>query len=134
MTTRTLAPPAQALLSTALDSFEKLEVLRVLRASKRAMSADELEAACRLGPDTVRETLGSLADVNILERVGDGRMFRVSTAAPQPGLEALMATYEEDRSAVLGELSKLAIQRIRSMTATAFADAFVIRKRGSDDG
>ena len=126
---------ARALLQTQLDSFEKLELVRVLRASGRPMSRSDLETECRFVPDTVDEALGSLLHMNVIEFDAERKLVRLGPATQDPAFQTLMATYDDDRPAVLAMLSTIAMERIRSMTAGAFADAFVLRKkRGDDDG
>lgn len=134
MSTPKLDSDARALLRNQLDSFEKLELLSALRAAGRPMSTIELERACRLASQTVREVLGSLTDLSIIERHEDGQLFHVAATIRLPAFETLMAAYEEDRSVVLSTLSAHAMERIRNMAARTFAEAFVARKRAEDDG
>ena len=135
MTDLHLDKDVRALMRTHLDSFEKLEIVRVLRASPRPMSRAELEAACRFGSDTVREALASLGQLNVIELDAERNFARLGSVAQDPAFAALMQFYDDDRSAVLGMLSKIAMERIRSMAANAFASAFVIRKKqGDGDG
>lgn len=126
---------AQALMQAHLDSFEKLELVRALRASVRPMSRTELERECRFSPDTVLEALGSLSQMNVVELDAERSFARLGKVAQDPAFDALMRFYDDDRSAVLAMLSKVAMERIRSMAARAFADAFILRrKQGDDDG
>jgi hypothetical protein len=126
---------ARALMQAHLDSFEKLEVVRALRASARPMSRTELESECRFTPDTVLETLGGLRQMNAIDIDAERNFVRLGEIARDPAFEALMRFYDDDRSAVLAMLSKIAMERIRSMAARAFADAFILRKKqGDDDG
>ena len=125
----------RTLLTTQLDSFEKLEIVRVLRAAGQAMSAEALESACRCPSQTVREALEELERGAIIEQADGGRLVRLGPGSKRPHFEALMQLYEEDRPRVMSVLSSLAMERIRTMAARAFADAFLIRtKRGDNDG
>ncbi|HEX4422176.1 MAG TPA: hypothetical protein VH165_29895 [Kofleriaceae bacterium] len=123
-----------ALLRNQLDSFEKLELLSALRAAGRPMSTSEIEIACRFAADTVGEVLVSLTELNVIERDESGSHFRVTAAAQGTAFETLMSVYEDDRSIILSTLSGFAMERIRGMAARAFAGAFVVRKRGENDG
>ena len=123
----------RALLTTQLDSFEKLEIVQTLRASGQAMSREALEAACRFSPETVRETLAELQRATIVEHVTGSGLVRLGTGGRDRNVDALMKLYEGDRPGVLSVLSSLAMERIRTMAARAFADAFAIRKKGGDD-
>ncbi len=125
---------AQKLLQTHLDSFEKLELVRALRTSGRPMSRDDLEVECRFTPDTVHEALESLSHARIVEfDAAAAKLARLGPSSHAPAFQAVMEFYENDRHAVLTLLSTMAMERIRSMTARAFADAFVLRKK-RDDG
>lgn len=125
----------RTLLTTQLDSFEKLEVVQALRAAGRAMSIEALESACRFPTQTVREALADLERGTIVEQADAGRLVLLGSGSKHPNFEALMQLYEEDRSRVMSVLSSLAMERIRTMAARAFSDAFVFRrKRGDNDG
>jgi hypothetical protein len=130
-----LDPETHKLLCTRLDSFEKLEIVRLLRASGQAMSRAELETAGRFSSDTVSEVLSSLAQARLIEIDEATGLVRLGSPANERAVHTLMSVYEDDRAAVLSLLSTIAMERIRSMTARAFAEAFVLRrKRGDDDG
>lgn len=124
-----------SLLKTVLDSFEKLELVRALRTSGRAMSREELSAECRFTLDTVAEALADLARSKVVELDEPRRHARLGPVSREPAFETLLKIYEEDRSFVLSTLSTIVMERIRNMAARAFGDAFVLRKkRGDDDG
>jgi DNA-binding GntR family transcriptional regulator len=124
----------RTLLVTKLDSYEKLEIMRVLREPGRTMSRSELEAACRLSADTVDDALASLERSKLVEHDPVNHTIRVGAAGADPCFATLMQTYDEDRAAVLAVLSSAVMQRLRGMAARAFAEAFVIRKKRDDDG
>jgi hypothetical protein len=124
----------RALLVTKLDSYEKLEVMRALRRAGRTMSRSELEAACWLSSDAVDDALDSLDRSKLIEQDSVNHGIRIGAAGADPCFVTLMQTYDEDRAAVLAVLSSAVMQRLRSMAAQAFADAFVIRKKRGDDG
>ncbi|HEY6176458.1 MAG TPA: hypothetical protein VIX73_18505 [Kofleriaceae bacterium] len=122
----------RALLETALDSIEKFEIMQALRAAGRAMSPADLGAACHLGSEVVEDALVDLETANLITREGDGGV-RPGRGCTDPRFAHLMQLYMDDSASVLATLSSVAVQRIRSMAATAFADALV-RKRRSKDG
>lgn len=135
MTAPGLEDGVRTLLEIQLDSYEKLEIVRALRASGAAMSKQELEAACRLTSETVDEVLADLERAKVIEHDVARRLVRLGPASADPRFAALIQLYDDDRPGVLSVLSSLVMQRLRSMTARAFADAFVIRKkRGDGDG
>jgi hypothetical protein len=128
-------PETYKLLCTRLDSFEKLEIVRLLRASGQPMSRADLQTAGRFSSDTVVEALGSLAQSRLIEIDEATSLVRLGSPAHERAFHAVMSAYEDDRAAVLSLLSTIAMERIRSMAARAFAEAFVLRKkRGDDDG
>lgn len=122
----------RTLLETQLDSFEKLEIVQVLHSAGRAMSQGEIEAVCGFRSDVVRETLVELEQLRLVERDGAG-LIRPSGGRCSR-LAALLQLYSENRVGVLSTLSSIAMQRIRSMAARTFADAFVFRRKRGDDG
>lgn len=124
----------RALLVTKLDSYEKLEIMRVLRGARPAMSWSEIEAACQLSSDAVDDALADLGRSKLVEHDPVDHRFRLGAASADPCFATLMQTYDEDRAAVLAVLSSAVMQQLRSMAARAFADAFVIRKKRGDDG
>jgi hypothetical protein len=124
----------RTLLETKLDSFEKLEIVRTLLASGKAMSHPQLETACQLSSELIEDALPSLQRSNIVELNPVDRSIRLGIASQDPRFVALMQLYNEDRAGVLAVLSSAVMQRLRSMTARAFADAFVIRKKRDGNG
>lgn len=124
----------KTLLETKLDSFEKLEVVRALRASGRPMSCSELETACRLSSELIEDAVASLQRSKFVEHDATGRGIWLGISSTDPRFEALMKRYNEDRIGVLKVLSSSVMQRLRSMAARAFAEAFVIRRKRDDDG
>lgn len=121
-----------ALLATTIDSFEKLEVAHALR-DGAPHPVDALRAALGHPRDELAAALAGLAASDLVS-VRDG----VATlAAPDDAAFAeLMAAYEQDRFAVAAALSKVSLERARTMTARAFANAFIVtkRRRGDHDG
>jgi hypothetical protein len=124
---------ARKLLETCLDSFEKLEVVRVLRAAGGVTSTSDLEEKCQFAPDTVHETLRSLSTLHVVELDEGNKRVRLGPASQTPAFQATAEVYENDRMAVLSIVSTIAMERIRNMATRAFADAFVLRKKRGDD-
>jgi hypothetical protein len=124
---------ARRLLETCLDSFEKLELVRVLRAAGGALSRSDLEEKCQFGSDTVQETLRSLSAMRVVELDEGEKRVRLGPSSEAPAFRAVTEVYENDRMVVLSILSTIAMERIRNMASRAFADAFVLRKKRGDD-
>lgn len=124
----------RVLLETRLDSFEKLEIARALRASG-GMTPAALEAACRFSAETVHDVLTRLQQVALVEPdPGRGEIVRLGSASRDPRFEAVMQLYATDRPRVLSVLSTLAMERIRHMAAQVFTDAIVNKHKRSDGG
>ena len=124
-----LDPDVRRLLETELDSFEKLELLARIRAT-----ASGLELADPVFDNAaMRGTLDELVSAGFVEK--RGRTCVLGPRGAEAAVVSLLSLYDADRMVVVGELSSLALERIRSMASRAFANAFVLRKkRGDDDG
>ena len=124
----------RALLEAHLYSFEKLELLHALRSAGRPVSRDELVTVARLDRDVVADVLAQLELAHLVELDASGKLASLGVTAREPICESLLALYQADRAAVMAVVSSIAVRRIRSMAADAFADAFVLRKkkRGPD--
>jgi len=131
MTAR-VSSEARVLLETHLRSYEKLEVLHSLRVAARPMSRGELGDACGLDIGTTSTVLFDLAHAKLIEVDAVAGLARVGPAAREPVCEGLMALYAEDRAVVMEVVNTISMGKIRSMAARAFADAFVIRRKGRD--
>lgn len=129
-----LSPRLRRLLEHKLDSLEKLEVALELRTSGRAMSIEELALALQVGPDVMRRLAAELALTSLLSF--DPALDVASlhgTDEEQRALEEAAALYERDRVDVLKIMSLIAMDRLRSLAARTFADAFQIRRKRDDD-
>ena len=134
MTSPLLTAAAVRLLEDHLHSYEKLEVLHAVHNGARAMSRAEVIAAARLDESIVVTELGELQRAGFIAIDAAG-LATLGAPARTPACEEVLGLYAEDRGTLLPLLSAIAMGRIRSMTARAFADAFVIRKkRGDQDG
>ena len=135
MTGTAISAEQRAFLETTLRSFEKLELLHAVRTSGRAVSRAELAVASRLDATVVAAMLVELEQATLVELDSRSELVTLGVLARDHVCESLLALYQADRTVVLSTLSSIAVKRIRSMTARAFADAFVLRKkRGDQDG
>jgi hypothetical protein len=117
------------LLDEDLDSFEKLEVMARVHKSNTGLDVDDVA----LDNEAMRWTVDELLRAHMIEK--RARAYMLGPRGVEPAVAELMAIYDADRMLVVGELSSLAMERIRSMASKAFANAFVLRKkRGDDDG
>ena len=115
------------LLTDAVDSFEKLEiVVHVYRAEWTVAPAPTIAKAISMPLDEIERCVDQLRGDGVLDRNGPW-----STA-----VESLVQMYDDDRIEVLNLMTSSALDRVRKEAARVFADAFVIRpkKKGDSDG
>jgi hypothetical protein len=118
------------LLESSLGSIEKVEALRHLRRAPGSVPRDELMPTLRMDREAVDALLGELVGAGLVEAGAERDAVGLGPAARTPACEDLLQTYEEDRLAIVSELSALSMARIRNMAARTFSEAFVSRKKG----
>jgi hypothetical protein len=127
------------LLTNRVDSFEKLEIIIALHAAPRTtMTVDDLCRALNLSREDVREATTDLRIASLVAVSSGGEVQLLPpTSRDRTAITDLVQSYQEDRLGVVKAMGEIAVNRIRGMTARAFADAFVIRKKplkGGEDG
>lgn len=132
MTSSPLPREVHDLLERTLRSIEKVETLRHLRRAETSLSRDELMRALRLDGESVDGVVGDLARAGLVEANGSRGTVGLGPAARTPACEDLLRIYEDDRLAVVSELSALSVARIRDMAARTFSETFVSKKRPSN--
>lgn len=116
-----------------LDSFEKLEVIVALDRAGRPLSLADLARAASLDDRLIGDAADGLVADAVVTCASD--LYRLDRTGPWgPKLDALLALYRGDRLEVVTMMSKASLERMRERAARAFADAFVIRKKGQHDG
>ncbi|MBL9018532.1 MAG: hypothetical protein JNL83_30380 [Myxococcales bacterium] len=130
-----VTPQIRRLLEAPLDTFEKLEICMVLwTATARTQSPRELAARVQLPVELVDRALEDLVAAGYVELAGGLARLTVPTAQ-HADVQALVELYAVDRILIVRTLSELAMNRVRSMAARAFADAFQLRRKPEgDDG
>jgi hypothetical protein len=128
-----ITPQLRRLLESPLDTFEKLEVCMMLwTATAHTQSPRELSARIQLPVDLVERALEELVAAKFVELAGG--LARLTVPAHLvDDVQALVELYATDRILIVRTLSELAVNRVRSMAARAFADAFQLRKKSEDD-
>jgi DNA-binding IclR family transcriptional regulator len=123
------------LLDAHVESFEKLEVLMLLRRTPAGTTAAEISRALGLGGDEVGEITAALSAAELVARAPDGRIsLSPQRAEDRAALDELARVYAEDRLTLVKVIAETAMDRLRNLAGRAFADAFVIRKKpGGDD-
>ncbi len=129
---RTTQKPSDALvelLGNRLDSFEKLELVLVLREEGRPMPLADLARRLQIGDEVFRRVASEVARDGLIEISDDdvaGLRVRDDEAAI---LDEAAMLYAADPTKMVRLLSAIAFDRIRSLSARTFADAFRLRKR-----
>ncbi|MGE0400563.1 MAG: hypothetical protein AB7T06_27890 [Kofleriaceae bacterium] len=118
---------ARRLLDGPIDSLEKLEILAALR--RRPLGIAGLVVQLLIPRGVVKQSVWVVVDRGLHRRRTDDVIELVA----DPRVVELLALYDADRLSVITTISRLSIERIRGMTARAFANAFVLRKKGEDD-
>jgi hypothetical protein len=123
------------LLSSSVDSFEKVEVLFLAwREPTDAWTVEQTAERLRLPAESIGAVLDELRAAGLLAIDGQGYRFAPSRDEDHIAAVALCRLYDADRLAVLKEMTSLAMDRIRSSAARAFSDAFRIRRRDPGKG
>jgi len=119
------------LLSSSLDTFEKLEVaLELARSPAHTSSIGELTTALQMPRDHIERGVQGLRDLCWLDAAG-GLLRLDPPPVAAPAFAALRRLYDEDRALIAQAISDVAMEKIRGMAARAFSEAFTaIRKKG----
>jgi hypothetical protein len=133
-----LAPPppsddvpeaVKALLIAHITDFEELELLLLLQRSPDDVWAlDAAATQLRVPVPLVENAAEALRAHGLLSGNGVGYRFAPSSPALRDACDQLRASYDQDRFAIVTLMSRLAVERLRSSAARAFASAFRIRK------
>ncbi len=124
------------LLTTRIDSFEKLELVVALHEAPRTtLSTEALVSALGLSRATVRQTAEELNAGALVDLGSNGEIQLLPpTNRERDAVAELVRIYREDRVTVVTALGEIAVDRIRNMASRVFADAFVIRKKPRGNG
>ncbi|HUA25623.1 MAG TPA: hypothetical protein VMA54_15960 [Steroidobacteraceae bacterium] len=123
-----------AFLRDYIDSFESLEVLLLLRRERTACTAEELRRRLRTHPPLIDDALSSLVRarlVNTDQKVPALHTYAGEDPARDGIVDSLARVYRDEPIKIMQLMTTNAIERLRTSTIRAFADAFVVRK---DDG
>lgn len=135
---RTMPSRVRQLLD-AVDSFEKLQLLRLVAARRdEAWSLLRLAGELRLPSDEVDAPVQELTRAGLLARV-DADHARYAPVSPDvdAAVAELIQLYQDDTLLVVRAITERAFEKIRDSAAHTFADAFVVRRskpREPDDG
>lgn len=114
-----------------LDSFEKLELVLYLRAAGRAMSIDEFALALQIGTDVTRRLVTDLSASRVVEVDAEtGAVTLRATPAQLARIDEAAQVHGRDRTALATLMSRIAMDRLRALSARTFAEA-AARSRGT---
>ena len=126
----------RAFLRDYIDSFESLEVLLLLRAEQTALTAEELCRRLSTHAPLIDDALASLVRarlVNADQKVPALYRYADQGSARDAIAGSLERIYRDEPIKIMQLMSTNAIERLRTSTIRAFADAFVVR-RDKDSG
>jgi hypothetical protein len=128
------SPALRRLLESKLDTVEKLELVLMLRDAATPLR----DAALRLqvGEEVLRRVVDEVVRARLVEVIApDDQLRLLATADELDAIEEAAQIYSENRGRMTALFSAIALDRLRSMGARAFADAFAFRKKKDrDDG
>lgn len=131
-----VAEAVRAFLRDYIDSFESLEMLLLLRRERTACTAEELCRRLKTRAPLIDDALASLVRGRLVNT--DQNPLTLYTYADEdPARDAIVGSlerlYRDEPIQIMQLMSTNAIERLRTSTIRAFADAFVVRK-GKDRG
>lgn len=128
--------PPEEVLDFLVERVRDLECLELLMlccgAPETAWSREMVIERLRLPLASVEGAFASLIDVGLVRVEPGGDAIRYAPATPElrDGCARVRALYDADRIRMIMLMSRLAMQRLRTSAARAFADAFRFRKPG----
>ena len=126
-----VAEAVRAFLRDYIDSFESLEMLLLLRRERTACTAEELCRRLKTRAPLIDDALASLVRGRLVNT--DQNPLTLYTYADEdPARDAIVGSlerlYRDEPIQIMQLMSTNAIERLRTSTIRAFADAFVVRK------
>lgn len=123
-----------ALLRETITGYDLLEVLMFLHAHRgESWTRGGLGERIYVPLEQIGEALEQLVSHHLLIRevTPSGRLYRYATAASTlgPAVDELARLLVEQRALIMSIMSTNAIERVRSKAPSAFADAFLLRKK-----
>jgi hypothetical protein len=121
----------RAFLRDYIDSFESLEVLLLLRRERTACTAEELCRRLKTRAPLIDDALASLVRTRLVNT--DRNVLTLYTYADEDSardaiVSSLERIYRDEPIQIMQLMSTNAIERLRTRTICALADAFVVRK------
>ncbi|HEX5461675.1 MAG TPA: hypothetical protein VFX20_17060 [Steroidobacteraceae bacterium] len=122
----------RAFLRDYIDSFESLEVLLLLRRERAAWTAEQLCTRLETHASLIDDALVPLVRAHLVQTTDQDLLTLYAYADEDPGRDVIVAsldrTYRDEPIQIMQVMSTHAIERLRTRTIRAFADAFVVRR------
>jgi hypothetical protein len=121
----------RAFLRDYIDSFESLEILLLLRRERTACTAEELCRRLKTRAPMIDDALASLVRARLIntdQNVLTLYKYADEDSARDAIVASLESVYRDEPIQIMQLMSTNAIERLRTSTIRAFADAFVVRK------
>lgn len=127
----TVGDAASAFLRDHIDSFESLEILLLLRRERTPYTAEELSRRLKTRAPLIDDALASLVRARLVN--ADQNVLTLYTYADEDSARdaivgSLDRIYRDEPIQIMRLMSTNAIERLRTSTIRAFADAFIVRK------
>jgi len=121
----------RAFLRDYIDSFESLEILLLLRRERTVCTAEELCRRLKTRAPLIDDALASLARARLVNTDQNALALYVY-ADEDPARDGIVGSlervYRDEPIKIMQLMTTNAIERLRTSTIRAFADAFVVRK------
>jgi hypothetical protein len=115
-----------------IDSFESLEVLLLLRRERTLCTAEELCRRLKTRAPLIDDALASLVRARLVNTTDQNALTLYTYADEHLVQDAIVGllecAYRDEPLQIMQLMSTNAIERLRTSTIRAFADAFVVRK------
>lgn len=128
------SPALLRLLDRKLDTLEKLELVLMLRDAPGPLTLQHVAVELQVGHEVLRRLVDEVARTGLIEWMADDELRLQAEPDELETIDEAARILGEDRTRMSTLFSTLAIERIRTMAARTFAEAFKIRKKPDDDG
>lgn len=121
------------LMESKLDTLEKLELVIMLHEAGAPVSVTDAARELQIGTDVLRRMALQVQRTRLLT-VKEDLLQLTSRDGELQAIQSAHEIYRGHRHILIERLSAIAMNRLRSMAARSFADAFRIRKKDDNDG
>jgi len=127
-----IAKEVYALLRDHIRSYESLEVLLLLRRERTMWTAEALCAHLKARAPLIDSALATLVRAGLVNATDQTLQALYTYAGDDPARDAIVGSldrlYRDERIEIVQLMSANAIERLRTSTIRALADAFILKK------